>query len=157
MDELAKPNDNYIYNYFYVYSMSYKLDKNAHAVYSLNYHFIQCIKFRRKVLDTPEIIDELKQRTYNIANIYELEILAIETDLDHIHILFKSKPQCDIIKFINNWKSATSKAIRNRFQKKIKEKLWRNKFWSNSYCLITTGQTTLEVLKKYVENQGEKK
>lgn len=135
--------------------MTYKFDKNAHSVFTLNYHLVQCIKYRRKVLDFPEIIDELKSRTKRIAEIYDIEITAIETDLDHIHILFKSKPQTDLLKFINNWKSATSKALRNKFSNIIKKKLWKNTFWSRSYCLITTGQVTLDQVKKYVENQGK--
>lgn len=137
--------------------MKYAFDKNSHSVYSLNYHFVQCIKYRRKVLDFPEIIEELKTRTHKIAESYGLEILCIETDLDRVHILLKAKPQSNLIKFINNWKSATSKAIRNKFFDKIKNKLLGDVFWSNSYCLITTGQTTLEQVKKYVENQGKGK
>lgn len=135
--------------------MIYNFDKNAHSVYCLHYHFVQCIKYRKKVLYFPEIIDELKQRTKKIAESYEIEITAMETDLDHIHILFKTKPQTDLIKFINNWKGATSKVLQNRFRDKIKNMLWSNKFWSDSYCLITTGQTTLDQIKKYVENQGK--
>lgn len=137
--------------------MKYVFDKNSHSVYSLNYHFVQCIKYRRKVLDFPEIIEELKTRTHKIAERYDIQITCIETDLDHIHILLKCKPQSNLIKFINNWKSATSKAIRNRYYDRIKDKLWGDVFWSNSYCLITTGQTTLEQVKKYVENQGKGK
>jgi putative transposase len=137
--------------------MKYVFDKNAHSVYSLNYHFVQCIKYRRKVLDFPEIIEELKSRTHKIAESYDIQIMCIETDLDHIHILLKCKPQTQLLKFINNWKSATSKAIRNRYYAKIKDKLWGDVFWSSSYCLITTGQTTLEQVKKYVENQGKGK
>jgi len=135
--------------------MAYKFDKNAHSVYALTYHLVQCIKYRRKVLDFPEIIDELKQRTHNLAESYGIEIVAIETDLDHLHILFKAKPQTDLIKFINNWKSSTSKSLRNKFQEQIKDRLWKNIFWSSSYCLITTGQVTLNQVKKYVESQGE--
>ena len=135
--------------------MTYIFDKNAHSVYTLNYHLVQCIKYRRKVLDFPEIIDELKMRTKNIAESYGCEVLAIETDLDHIHILFKAKPQTDLLKFINNWKSATAKVLRRKFIDKLKNKLWGDSFWSASYCLITSGQTTLDQLKKYVENQGE--
>jgi len=134
--------------------MNYVFEKNSHSVYALTYHLVQCIKYRRKVLDFPEIIDELKNRTYKIAESYGVEIVAMETDLDHLHILFKAKPQTDLLKFINNWKSATSKALRRMFQDKIKDKLWKNIFWSDSYCLITTGQVTLEQVKKYVENQG---
>jgi len=134
--------------------MKYKLDKGSHSVYALQYHFVQCIKYRRKVLGFPEIIEELKSRTHKIAESYGIEILCIETNLDHIHILFKAKPQTEIIKFVNNWKSATSKAIRNKFKKQIKNKLWKDVFWSGSYCLITTGQTTLEQVKKYIESQN---
>lgn len=136
--------------------MTYTFDKNAHSVYTLNYHLVQCIKYRRKVLDFPEIIDELKMRTKSIAESYGCEILAIETDLDHVHILFKAKPQTDLLKFINNWKSATSKSLRSKFKEKLKNKLWTDIFWSDSYCLITTGQTTLDQVKKYVESQKEK-
>lgn len=135
--------------------MTYNFDKNNHSVYSLNYHLVQCIKYRRKVLDFPEIIDELKLRTNNIAKSYDIDILCVETDLDHVHILFKCKPKTDLPKFVNNWKSATSKALRNKFYNQIKNKLWKDLFWSNSYCLITTGQTTLEQVKQYVENQGK--
>lgn len=135
--------------------MAYKFDKNAHSVFALQYHFVQCIKYRRKVLDFPEIIEELKSRTHKIAESCGIEILSIETNLDHIHILFKTTPQTEIIKFINNWKSATSKALRNKFRKQIKDKLWKDVFWSASYCLITTGQTTLEQVKKYIESQKD--
>jgi len=135
--------------------MAYKFDKNAHSVYALQYHFVQCIKYRRKVLDFPDIIEELKSRTHNIAESYGIEIICIETNLDHVHILFKAKPQTDILKFINNWKSATSKVLRRKFADKIKDKLWKDVFWSGSYCLITTGQTTLEQVKKYVESQKD--
>ncbi len=134
--------------------MTYKFDKNAHSVFALQYHFVQCIKYRRKVLDFPEIIDELKQRSINIAKNYGIDILSIETNLDHVHLLFKAKPQSDLLKFINNWKSATSKALRNKFGNKIKSKLWKDMFWSASYCLLTTGQTTLEQVKKYIESQN---
>ena len=134
--------------------MTYNFDKNAHSVFALQYHFVQCIKYRRKILDFPEIIDELKSRTHKIAKSYEIEILSIETNLDHVHIIFKTSPQTPIIKFINNWKSATSKSLRNKFKEQVKGKLWKGVFWSASYCLITTGQTTLEQVKKYVESQN---
>lgn len=136
--------------------MKYKLDKSSHSVYSLNYHFIQCVKYRRNILVTKEIIDELKQRTKKIAEVYDVEIINMETDKDHIHILFKNKPQSDLVKFINNWKSATAKVLRNKFPE-IKKKLWKDVIWSPSYCLLTTGQTTLDQIKKYVESQGKPK
>ncbi len=84
-----------------------------------------------------------------------MEIISIETDLDHVDILFKAKPQSELLKFINNWKSATSKALKNKYYDRIKDKLWEDTFWSAGYCLITTGQTTIEQVKNYVESQGQ--
>lgn len=133
----------------------YTFDKTSHAVFTLNYHLIICVKYRRKVFDNDIMINELKERTRNIADGFGIEIINQECDKDHTHILFKAKPSTDLIKFINSLKGATSRIIRIKFPE-VKKKLWKDTFWSKSYCLITTGQTTLDQLKKYVENQGKK-
>jgi len=132
----------------------YDFKKGQHSVHALNYHLIQCIKYRKKVLTNQNIINELKERTRTIAERFDVDIINQECDRDHIHILFKTKPQTNLVKFINAWKGATSNAIRHRFPE-VKQKLWKDVFWSPSYCLITTGQTTLDQLKKYVRSQGK--
>ncbi|MFO8019712.1 MAG: transposase [Promethearchaeia archaeon] len=67
--------------------MGYELDKGAHSVYSLNYHYICCVKSRRKIFDTDEIINRLKEINISLAEKNEIKILNQETDLDHIHII----------------------------------------------------------------------
>lgn len=134
--------------------MAYRFDRGKHSVYTLNYHLVQSIKYRRKVLNTDQIIQSLKERTIKIFSIYDCEILAIEPDRDHVHILFKATPTTNLVKLINNWKGATSKYLKNHFPE-IRKKLWKEYFWSPSYCIITAGQTTLDQIKQYVESQGE--
>ncbi|MBI3755790.1 MAG: IS200/IS605 family transposase [Deltaproteobacteria bacterium] len=134
--------------------MKYNFDKSSHSVYTLNYHLILCIKYRRKVLINDAIINELKERTKNIAKGFGVNIINQECDRDHTHILFSAKPSSDLVKFINSLKGATAKAIRHRYPD-VKKYLWKDVFWSSSYCLITTGQVTLDQLKKYIEEQGE--
>lgn len=134
--------------------MNYTFDKSSHSVYTLNYHLIICVKYRRKIFCADNIVDELKQRTKHIAEGFGVTIISQECDNDHTHILFSAKPSSNLVKFINSLKGATSKAIRHRFPE-IKKHLWKNVLWSSSYCLITTGQVTLDQLKKYVEGQGK--
>ena len=74
--------------------------------------------------------------------------------MDHIHILFASKPSVTLSKFINSLKSVTSRMIRKEFPE-VKKVLWKDKFWSPSYFLASVGQVTLDDVKKYVENQGK--
>ena len=41
--------------------------------------------------------------------------------------------------------------------KEIRKKLWKEAFWSQSFCLLTAGEAPVEVIRQYIENQGEKK
>ncbi|MGG3785895.1 IS200/IS605 family transposase, partial [Paenibacillus larvae] len=56
---------------------------------------------------------------------------------------------------INAYKSASSRLIKKHFPQ-VNEKLWKEYFWSRSFCLLTTGGAPFEVIKKYIENQGMK-
>jgi len=133
--------------------MIYKLDKGCHSVFALQYHFVQCVKYRRKALVSESIVDFLKQKIREISETFEVEILNVECDKDHFHLLFKGKPTLDIPKYINAMKTITSREIQRKFPE-VKKLLWKEAFWSRSYFLATTGQVTLDVLKKYVEEQG---
>ena len=133
--------------------MRYKLDSSSHSVYSLNYHLIFCVKYRRKVL-TDQISIRLKDIVIGISKDFQVKIIEQETDKDHIHILYKTKPTINMAKYINSIKGVSSKILFHEYPE-IKMKLWKGHLWSRSYCLLTTGQTTLDILKKYVESQGE--
>ena len=135
-------------------TMNYKLDKGGHSVYSLQYHFVQCTKYRRKALIDEKVIDFLKQKIHEISKTFDVTIINIEPDKNHFHALLKTKPTLDIPKYINTIKTITSREIQRRFPE-IKNMIWNGKLWSPSYFLATTGQVTLDQLKKYVENQGK--
>jgi putative transposase len=89
------------------------------------------------------------------ADNYGVEIERLEADGDHVHILFKAKPSTDLTKFINTLKGSTARRIRNEFHDEIKRKLWGDSFWTDSYCLISTGQVSLDTLIEYVDSQRE--
>ncbi|TCH60692.1 IS200/IS605 family transposase [Acinetobacter sp. ANC 4862] len=131
--------------------MSYSLDTNAHSVFLLNYHLILVVKYRRKVF-TDEISNRAKEIFNHIAPTYKLELITWNHDVDHVHILFKAQPKSELSKFINAYKSASSRLLKKEFPQ-IKQVLWKETFWSQSFCLLTTGGAPLEVIKQYIENQ----
>lgn len=131
----------------------YKLDKNCNSVYSLIYHFITVVKYRKKVFTTDEIISDLKTINEKVAEDFEVEIIEQECGDDHIHILFRAKPTLDIPKFINLLKGRSSRELRKKYKDFLSDKLWGDSFWSPSYFLSTTGNVTIDILKQYVENQ----
>ncbi len=135
--------------------MRYQLDSSSHSIYSLNYHLIFCVKYRRNVL-TDNISNRLKEIVNDVSKDFQVKIIDLGTDKDHIHILFKTKFTINMTKYINFIKGVSSRLLFMEFPE-IKLKLWKGRLWSRSYCLLTTDQTTLDVLKKYVESQREDK
>jgi putative transposase len=77
-------------------------------------------------------------------------------DLNHLHILFRAEPRSNISKFINAYKSSTSRNIKELFPE-VKKKLWKSHSWSRSFCLITTGGAPVDLIQSYIESQGEKR
>ena len=128
------------------------LDNNNHSVFSLNYHLVLVVKYRRKVI-TDIMCEYLKNIFMTISGNYKIDLVEMNHDQDHVHILFKAQPDSELSKFINAYKSASSRRVKNDFPE-IREKLWKDAFWSKSYCLITAGGAPLEILRQYVEAQG---
>ena len=120
----------------------------------INYHFVFCPRYRRKIFLIPKIEQRFKTLVNDKYEELEIEIIAIECDKDHVHILFKAHPNTELSKFINAYKSASSRLIKKEFPT-IRKQLWKEYFWSRSFCLITTGGVPIEVIKKYIENQGK--
>ena len=130
-----------------------KLDSNNHSVFSLYYHLVLVVKYRREVFDD-KISDYIKDMFIRISEKYNIHLEEWNHDKDHVHIMFRAEPNSAISKFINSYKSASSRLVKKEFPE-IKSKLWKEYFWARSFCLITTGGISIDVLKEYIENQDK--
>ena len=131
-----------------------QLDSNMHSVFLMNYHLVLVSKYRRKVFDA-KVSERAKEIFSYIAPNYNLTLIEWNHDEDHVHILFKGHPNSELSKFINAYKSASSRLLKKE-NPAIRSKLWKDHFWSRSYCLLTPGGAPPEVIKNYIESQGEK-
>lgn len=131
-----------------------ELDNNNHSVFLLCYHLVLVVKYRRQVIDDT-ISDYAKDMFVRLGKNYNISLVEWNHDMDHVHILFKAHPNSELSKFISAYKSASSRLIKKHFPQ-VKRKLWKEYFWSRSFCLLTTGGAPIEVIKKYIENQGMK-
>ena len=131
-----------------------KMDHNAHSVYLMYYHLVMVVKYRRKVMDDP-ISERAKEIWEYIAPDYGITLEEWNHDVDHVHVLFRGQPNTEISKFINAYKSASSRLIKKEFPQ-IRKSLWKEMFWSQSFCLLTTGGATVDIIKQYIQSQGKK-
>ena len=127
---------------------------NNHSVFNLHYHLILVTKYRKEVIDD-SISNRLKDIFCYVGQNYHIDVEERNHDIDHVHILFRSHPNTNISKFINAYKSASSRLIKKEYPS-IKDKLYKEFFWSQSFCLLTTGGASIDVIKEYIETQGMK-
>lgn len=131
-----------------------KLDSNSHSVFLLYYHLVLVVKYRRNVFDD-DMSDYAKDMFVRLSENYNITLVEWNHDVDHVHILFKAHPNTEMTKFINAYKSASSRLIKRDFPQ-VKKKLWKEMFWSRSFCLLTIGGSPIDVVKTYIENQSKK-
>jgi len=118
----------------------YHLDKVRNCVFSLQYHLIIVVKYRQNVFVEDGIIFDTKTIFEKISNDFDVEILEIECGLDHVHVIFRSKPTLNMTKFINIIKGHSSRDIRKKHKNFLENRLWGDHFWSPSYFFINNGE-----------------
>ena len=100
-----------------------KMDHNAHSVYLMYYHLIMVVKYRRKVIDDP-ISERAKEIWERIAPDYGITLEEWNHDVDHVHVMFRAQPKSELSKFINAYKSASSRLLKKEYPQ-IRERLWK--------------------------------
>ena len=130
---------------------------NRHSCYSLKYHLVVATKFRHKVINK-QLLKTLITLSKNIfEEKWNCEILQISGEKDHLHIFFEAPPQVQLSKLINNFKTVSSRLIRKEYEDYLKPYYWKPYFWNNSYLILSTGGSTTEIIKKYIEGQATPK
>ena len=101
------------------------------------------------------ISNRLREMFENLSIKYNISLDEWNHDADHVHILFRGQPNSEISKFINAYKSASSRLIKKEFPE-IRKSLWKEMFWSPSFCLLTTGGIAVEIIQQFIQSQGGK-
>lgn len=128
-----------------------KANKGRGYVYYLHYHIVWCVKYRHKIL-IGEIEKSLKNILKEIASENEIEILEMETDKDHVHMLVSCKPQHSIPSFMKALKGVSARKM-FKVHPEIKQKLWGGHMWNPSYFVATVSENTEQQIKYYIQNQ----
>jgi putative transposase len=122
---------------------------NNNVVYRCTYHVVWCPKYRRPVLTGP-VDARLKEIITAVCAERDAPVVELETMPDHVHLLVVCDPQYGIHRLVKQIKGRSSRLLRQEFPHLPKR---MPALWTNSYFVATVGGATLEVVKRYVENQ----
>ena len=134
--------------------MDNRYNRHNRQKYSLKVHIVIVTKYRKQLLKG-SITDDVKQEILDIANTRGYEIIAIETDKDHIHFLLSydtSDRVCDIVKIV---KQEIIYHLWQKYSSVLSKQYWKEKtFWSDGYFACSIGEVSSATIQKYIESQG---
>lgn len=128
-----------------------EIKKGRGYVYAIQYHIVWCVKYRKKLL-YKDVERRLKELLTEQSITHEFQIVTMETDGDHIHMLIECSPQHFIPTIMKALKGNTARFLFKEFPS-LKKELWGGHLWNPSYFVCTVSDRTEEQIKKYIENQ----
>ncbi|MBF7690062.1 IS200/IS605 family transposase [Acinetobacter sp. SCC474] len=129
------------------------MKSHHHCVYKLTYHLVLVTKYRRKCF-TNQILNRLEEIVRKNCSDWDIELIEFNGEEDHVHLLLEMHPNIMPSKFINNLKTVSSRMIRKEFAEHLTKYYWKPVLWTRAYCLLTTGEATIDTIQQYIENQN---
>ena len=115
----------------------------------INYHFVFCPRYRRKIFNIPGLEQRFKELVSAECKRLEIDILAMECHVDHVHMFVSVLPSISIPEIMKQIKGATSWELRKEFPQLSA----MPSLWTRSYFVSTAGSVSAETIKWYVETQ----
>lgn len=134
--------------------MDNRYNRHNRRKYSLKVHIVLVTKYRKQLLKG-SIADDVKQQIFNIANTHGYEIIAMETDKDHMHFLISydtTDRVCDIVKIV---KQETIYYLWQKYGSFLSKQYWKKRILgSDGYFACSIGEVSSATIQKYIESQG---
>jgi putative transposase len=122
----------------------------------MHVHLVFVTKYRKAVF-TKRVLADLEDLFSKICTDAEADLIEFNGEGDHVHLLVNYPPKLAISKLVNSLKGASSRVIRKKDYPEIKKCLWGDYLWSPSYFAGSCGGASIDVIKKYIEDQNTPK
>ena len=118
----------------------------------INYHFVFCPRYRRKIFLNSQVEERFKKLVQEICEELEIEVIAMECDQDRVHLFLNALPTFSPTDIMAKIKGVTSKKLREEFS----HLQHLPSLWTRSYFVSTAGNVSSETIQHYVENQKKR-
>ena len=127
--------------------------KNSHSLYDLKLHVVWITKYRKPVL-TGQTGQVLREIIHRICEELDVQILAGNIRMDHVHLLLSFPPNLCVSKLVQKLKGVSSRKLLQS-DKKLQKEYWGRHLWARGYFAVSTGNVTDDIIAEYIKNQDE--
>lgn len=130
--------------------------RSSHSVWDCRYHLVWATKRRRRALQHDHERSYCERLLRRVAEKYDMYVLAIDVDINHVHLYVEIPPQQSVGTAVRRFKSLSARYMKRRFPH-LNKYFWRGPMWSPSYFVRSVGEgVTAESIKRYIENHDNK-
>jgi len=128
--------------------------KTANSVYSLYYHIILTVKYRKKLMHQYDSF--IKQTILDLSNNHKFQVDKMESDQDHIHLLVFARPDISPSQIVRVIKQKTAYELWNNYEIELVQHFWKRRtFWNRSSFISSVGVVDKSVIEHYINQQGK--
>ena len=125
----------------------------SHTVYDIQYHIVWTTKYRYKIL-TGKVAERLRELLRQGCEARGIKIIKGSINKEHVHMLVGCVPTLAPSKMMQYLKGRSSKILQEEFNE-LRKRYWGQHLWASGYFIRTVGTVTEEMIKEYIENQGQ--
>ncbi len=112
----------------------------------MHVHLVFVTKYRKNIFNQV-IFDDMCGK-------FEAELVELDGKKNHVHLLINYPPKVSISKLVNALKGVSSRKLRAKHEQYLKQFYYKGVLWSPSYFAGSCGGASIDVIKKYIENQN---
>jgi putative transposase len=131
--------------------MSYR--KTSHAVYTQKYHIVWITKYRKPVL-RGEVARRLRELVRQTCARLDVSIESGHVAVDHVPLLLSVPPHLSVSELLQRLKGRSSRKLLEEFGE-LNRQCWGRHLWARGYFAASWGNVTDEIIKQYIESQGQ--
>ena len=111
-------------------------------------------KYRYRIL-TGRVAEEVARCIRAFVEQQKSEVVELNVQLDHVHLLVLVPPKVSISDFVGTVKGRTAIRVFNQFRELKRRPYWGNRFWARGYCVDTVGLDETKI-RAYVQYQEKR-
>jgi putative transposase len=134
--------------------METKYHSKNHSKFLIKLHFVFAVKYRKKIL-VGKLNGDMLQIIFEICKEKGYIIDAMQSDIDHLHILVDIEPKVSALEVAHQIKQISTFRIYKKYKDFLKKHFWKeNTFFSDGYFVCSTGDASTDTIQKYIDEQG---
>ena len=130
-----------------------KYRKTSHSVYDIKYHFVWITKYRKPVM-VGDVAVRVRELIREICKTMDIEIVNGHVAKDHVHLFVSVPPYHSASTVMKRIKGKTSRRLLSE-SRILAKQFWGRHLWARGYFAASSGNVTDEVVKQYIELQGD--